>query len=290
MSPFETAQTSALPVSAVPSSRDVYRLPKRSEDDVEFHLAFAPSDCQAYVMLPVYDGRRMITRITERMGEVVLFSLSSHRDKFPVSRLGRVLPVGFTAGRRTVAGSIGLVLWDRNALRRLSERLYRAYPQFVTRPHADEFPPLDIVLVFVNEVGNIVSVTLYGVTILDEGVALQTDDVRSTVTLSYMAVDYEINHSPGSPLRQSDQGDSKSNQRRTEKKPSSRVTANKFEVSPSGKRPDEMTLSLLSTYDQKTSQPPVPPNAVEMNATQLDMNIFGEWVDRPLVDSLSVPG
>lgn len=284
-----TLPVSSVPSTNAPSSVEVYRLPKRGEDDVEFRLAFAPSDCQAYVMLPVYDGQRMITRITERMGEVVLFSLSSHRDKFPVSRLGRVLPVGFTAGRRTVAGSIGLVLWDRNALRRLSERLYRAYPQFVSRPHADEFPPLDIVLVFVNETGNTVSVTLYGVTILDEGVALQTDDVRSVVTLSYMAVDYEINHSPLSPARGSDQGDAVQSDRQREKKLSNRVTANRFEVSASGRRPDEMTLSLLSTGEQKLSQPAIPANAVEMNAAQLDMNLFGEWVDRPLVDSLALP-
>lgn len=283
---------SALPDSSTqssPSSVDVYRLPRRGEDDVEFRLAFAPSDCQAYVMLPVYDGQRMVTRITERMGEVVLFSLSSHRDKFPVSRLGRVLPIGFTAGRRTVAGSIGLVLWDRNALRRLSERLYRAYPQFVSRPHADEFPPLDIVLVFVNEMGSTVSVTLYGVTILDEGVTLQTDDVRCVVTLSYMAVDYEINHSPLSQVRDAREEDASRQQSLSERMPQGSVTANRFEVSVSGIRPEEMTLSLISPAGQKLSEPDVPRNALELNATQLDMNLLGEWVERPLVDSLALP-
>lgn len=285
MNSLETASLSLLQqstgqTSSVPSSVESYRLPRRAEDDTEFQLAFAPSDCHAYVMLPVYDGRRMITRITERMGEVVLFSMSSHRDKFPVSRLGRVLPVGFTAGRRTVAGTIGLTLWDRNALRRVSQRLYRAYPQFVAAPHADEFPPLDIVLVFVNETGNVVSVTLYGVTILDEGVTLQTDDIRSVVTFSYMAVDYEINHSPLKAQRQSGESAPVTTAPDLDGVLDS-VVANRFEVAPTG-RPGSKTLSLLALYDQSISQPPVPSGAVEMSASQLDMNLLGEWVDRPL--------
>jgi len=195
------SSTGNLPVRWEPASRALPQ-PDMPNEQTDFRLAFSPSDCQAYLLLPIYDGTRIVNRYIEPLGEVVLFSLSSHRDKFPVSRLGRMLPVGFTGGRRTVAGSIGIVLWDKNAFRRISQRLYESYQQFVAEPHADEFPPFDLALVFVNEMGNTVSITLYGVTLLDEGVALQTDDVRSVVTLSYMAVDYEIDNDPLEPRRE----------------------------------------------------------------------------------------
>ena len=284
------------------SSSQWYRLPRKASDDVEFQLAFSPSDCHAFVMLPIYDGGKMVSRITERMGEVVLFSISSHRDKFPVSRLGRVLPIGFTAGRRTVAGTIGLVMWDRNSLRRLSERLYRAFPQFIAEPHADELPPLDIALVFVNETGHVVSVTLYGVTILDEGVTLQMDDVRAVVTLSYMAVDYEIDHEPLKGRR--DTGTPIANEKaRGTPAPNREVRANRYKVNPASAKRGDLNLSLIrpdpEARGQKLSYPPgslvdadtaafsqkisSPPEALGMDASQLDLNLFGEFVDRPII-------
>lgn len=176
--------------------------PEHEAYGVDLRYTFAPSDCQAYIMLPVYQGANLVGRDVWQLGEVVLFSLSAHRDKFPISRLGRVIPIGFTAGRRTVAGTIGLTLWDRNTLRRVAEALYEKYRQYTDTVHTDEFPPLDIVLVFVNEIGAAVTVTLNGVTVLDEGFSLNADDSRSVLTLSYMAVDFSIRTDPLGPAQE----------------------------------------------------------------------------------------
>ncbi|GIV21958.1 MAG: hypothetical protein KatS3mg023_3709 [Armatimonadota bacterium] len=262
-----------------------YRLPAYASDDTDFQISFAPSDCHAFVMLPVYDGTRMVTRITERLGEVVLFSLSSHRDKFPVSRLGRMLPIGFTAGRRTVAGTIGLVMWQRNALRRISERLYRAFPQFIGTPHADEFPPLDILLVFVNETGATVSVTLYGATILDEGMTLQTDDVRTVVTLSYMAVDYEINTSPIQSKRDTGHAVPSGNTRPAKPALQS-VRVNRYELSASGKKVDELVLNSVSGNADERAVATVREHSI--GSSELTMDLFGRWVEVPLPDGMMV--
>ncbi len=176
-------------ISSSPDAADV-----RDADSLT--LSFAPSDCHAYILIPIYSGARIVRHDQYPLGEVLLFSLSSHRDKFPVSRLGRMLPVGFTAGRRTVAGSIGVVLWDRHVFRKITDDLFMAYPHYVGRPHADELPPFDMVLVFVNEYGQTVALNLYGVTLLDEGMSMSTDDSRSVVTYSYMAVDYSLDTAP----------------------------------------------------------------------------------------------
>lgn len=260
---------------------------RRSADDAEFELSFSPSDCHAYIILPIYNGDKLATKITERLGEVVLFSLSSHRDKFPVSRLGRILPIGFTAGRRTVAGTIAVVLWDRNAFRRLSQRLNMAYSHFTAMPHSDEMPPLDIVLVFVNEFGKTVSVSLYGVTILDEGLTIQSDDVRTVVTMSYMAVDYQIDHDPLQsflPPRSTAPEILPQESEETSKT----VFANRYEVNPQGRRPD-LELSLVQPSTEPRLSVPEFPSSYQLSATQLDMDLLGEWVERPLFAPLAVP-
>lgn len=250
-------------------------------------LAFAPSDCHAYLLLPIYDGGRISTYILEEMGEVLLFSMSSHRDKFPVSRLGRMLPIGFTAGRRTVAGTIGLALWDRNALRNLSQLLFTLYPQLTGRPHADEFPPVDIVLSFVNESGNAVTVTIHGVTFLDEGVTLQMDDSRSVVTLSYMAVDYDINYDP---IHTSTDRSLWVDDVQTgvgELPPE--VGANLYELDPNADKPDLLDLALVRSSDaarQRATQPsrelhvdPIDVQAIREHLRRQLPNIFQRMID-----------
>jgi len=256
--------------------------PRSPSDEVDFHLSFSPSDCHAFVMLPIFQGDRIVSRITERMGEVLMFSLSSHRDKFPVSRLGRMLPVGFTAGRRTVAGTIGLAVWDRNALRRLSKRLYQAFPQFIGTPHADEFPPLDILLVFVNEAGSSVSITLYGVTFLDEGTTLNTEDVRAFTTLSYMAVDYEINTDPLAPKREEGSAVPQTTPAPKVSLPKE-LQVNLFRVVPGAQRPSEMALQLSRPMGQRISVPQ------EVYSLNVEMNLYGEFVDRPLLPLEMLP-
>jgi len=268
---------------------------KNRGDDVDFHLSFAPSDCHAFVMLPVFDGNRIITRITERMGEVVMFSLSSHRDKFPVSRLGRMLPIGFTAGRRTVAGTIGLVLWDRNALRRLSDRLYKTFPQFIGTPKPDEFPPLDILLVFVNEVGVTVSVTLYGVTFLDEGTTLNTEDARAFTTLSYMAVDYEINTDPLSPKR--DDAIPVPQEEPVKTKQNEQLEVNRYRLSPNGQRPSDLPLQLTrpslkfdpapNTFYNTDVRGNIFRMVIDRNFLPAG-NLFGKVINRKPVEELSL--
>ena len=59
---------------------------------------FSGVDIVAYVTLP---GKRSYT-----LGSLNLLSISTHRDKFPVTALGKIRVKGFTAGHRTVGGTM----------------------------------------------------------------------------------------------------------------------------------------------------------------------------------------
>lgn len=152
--------------------------------------SFAPTDIFVYAHFPMFDTESPYSHVTYYIGTLMMLSISSHRDKFPVAILGRITPVGYTAGHRTVAGSMGFHIFDYSVV----EEMGWKYAQLAkyTRPlRLDEFPPFDMTFAYVSEEGAVLQAALRGVTILDDGYALQIDDPTSRVVLSYMALDYE---------------------------------------------------------------------------------------------------
>lgn len=68
-----------------------------------------------------------------------------------------------------------------------------------TRPfgqiiHPSELPPFDIILLFVNEIGNIGKMIIYGVDLISEGSVLSVEDIYTEVTYQYQAKDIEYFH------------------------------------------------------------------------------------------------
>lgn len=56
------------------------------------------------------------------------------------------------------------------------------------RPHyADEIPPFDISISFLNEYGSASSMTIYGVELTNEGMGLSVDDITTEKAMSFVA-------------------------------------------------------------------------------------------------------
>jgi hypothetical protein len=121
-------------------------------------------------------------------GTLSLLSISTHRDKFPVSALSRVRPRGFTSGHSTIAGTLAFNTVDRAMFTRITDEANASY--FTDHVKADELPLFDISIVLVNEFGRASYSTVIGVTLLDCGVTYSLENILLTENYSYMALDY----------------------------------------------------------------------------------------------------
>jgi hypothetical protein len=149
-------------------------------------------DMVAYATLP--------GKVTQPLGTLSFLDISTHRDKFPVTSLGRIGIKGFTYGHRTVAGTMVFSSIDRSAWRNLilsagfntgKAQPVNPYNSPNRSPEtllADMLPPFDISVSFVNESGHMSYTSVLGVTLLDEGETYSVNNISLMETYSYMAV------------------------------------------------------------------------------------------------------
>lgn len=123
---------------------------------------------------------------TIQLGTLSLLSISTHRDKFPVTACNRIGPKGWTAGHRTIAGTLAFNTLDREAFTKITEETRKKW-YFADFMQADEYPFFDIVVTCVNEYGDASYSALYGVTILDSGMTYSLDNIILQESYSYMA-------------------------------------------------------------------------------------------------------
>ena len=152
---------------------------------IEEGRTFTGLDTTAWVSLP---GRQ-----SYRLGTLSMLSISTHRDKFPVSRLGRIRPMGFTAGHRTIGGTMVFATIDRSVWHSMmgesrGKGLLK-FPNDLDRSSPDDLPPFDLHITFVNESGHISYTNILGVTLLDEGETYGIDNPEVMETFSYMALE-----------------------------------------------------------------------------------------------------
>lgn len=142
-------------------------------------------DAVAYVTLP--------NKETRKLGTLSLVSISTHRDKFPVSQLGKVSPSGFTLGHRTIGGTMVFATLDRTVWEDFMTIWEYSrgtkFPRDLKRGHPDDLPPFDVVITFANEYGNTSFMGLSGVTILDQGQTFGVDNIEVMETYAYMALE-----------------------------------------------------------------------------------------------------
>ena len=159
-------------------------------------MAFSASDCHAYLMQIVWEGKDPQV-VHFRLGDVVALTISTHRDKFPIARLGEVNPIGFLAGHRAIAGSLVILMTDKSSLSQMLPILGKAtsdrFSQEIT-PRPDELHPFDLLFIFLTEGGSYSAAVLRGVTVLDEGWNMNTNMPEPMVSFSWLATDYRFFH------------------------------------------------------------------------------------------------
>jgi hypothetical protein len=153
------------------------------------------------------------------IGALSGITFSVTREKAPIYTMGSPNPRSFSRGKRGIAGSLIFTVFDRPALYQMLEAHHNSPSemQFFTRAHntlpgdpshkrgiaevstqtrdvvsktpyyADQIPPFDITITFVNEYGQAAVRSIYGVELLNEGSGASMDDIVIEETMTYVA-------------------------------------------------------------------------------------------------------
>jgi hypothetical protein len=136
------------------------------------------------------DSQGLITLAT-----VSHLSVDSFRAKTPVRACGKIAPVGYVRGQRSIAGSMVMVQFDEHALASL---LYAPpskwfYEKTATKLiNVDQLPPMTLIAQFANEYGSLSEMTVYGVEFVTDSLVLSIEDMFTENTMSYVARDYNV--------------------------------------------------------------------------------------------------
>lgn len=158
------------------------------------------------------------------IGALSGITFSVTREKAPIYTMGSPNPRSFSRGKRGIAGSLIFTVFDRPALYTMLDKNHStqdSQQMFYTRAHntlpgdtqsvgrgipgigntggwskdvvkkvpyyADQIPPFDITVTFVNEYGQAAVRSIYGVELLNEGSGASMDDIVIEETMTYVA-------------------------------------------------------------------------------------------------------
>lgn len=149
------------------------------------------SGCDISIL--AYAGGRL-----KKFAELMTFSYSVHREKYPVRVVGMSNPKGYTRGTRTIAGSMIFTVFDRNAFWDILTKNPRDLPDRRSEtPLIDAIPPIDLTISFTNEFGYHSRMTIFGAELVDHGMTMSVDDIITEQVVSYTARDLTEMAPPG---------------------------------------------------------------------------------------------
>lgn len=159
------------------------------------------------------------------------------REKAPIYTMGSPNPRSFSRGKRGIAGSLIFTIFDRPGLYDMIEKSVQNNDRnmrFFTRasnvlpgldgssvlvnrglvPHnqgesedvrqglpyyADQIPPFDVTITFLNEYGASARRSIYGLELLNEGSGVSMDDIVLEETMTFVAQDVGPMYATGGP-------------------------------------------------------------------------------------------
>jgi hypothetical protein len=131
------------------------------------------------------------------LGTLQTISIQSHREKFGVRGLGKSYVSGYTRGPRTIAGSMIFTIFNEHSfaglLRALSSTKSSGdIDREISSLLPDQIPPLDLIILFANEYGQLSELRLFGVEILSDGATYSIEDLLSENIMQFVARDTDI--------------------------------------------------------------------------------------------------
>ncbi|MGL4820711.1 MAG: virion structural protein [Bacilli bacterium] len=129
-------------------------------------------------------------------GSIQTVSYSTYRPSMPVHTLGRANARGIVRGARTIAGSLIFTVFDRHVLTDMLADLREqkgkdTCPLYTNSFKADEIPPFDIIISFLNEYGESSKMVIYDVHLISEGQTMSVEDIIVECTFEFIAGDIQ---------------------------------------------------------------------------------------------------
>jgi len=145
------------------------------------------------------------------VSELQGISFSVTREKAPIYTMGQPDPVSFSRGKRGIAGSLVFTVFDRHVMHGLiNQSFYAGRVTDVRNPiavheagglitdanlgvqirravYSDQIPPFDLTLTAANEYGNMATMRIYGLEILNEGSGMSVDDIVNESQMTFVA-------------------------------------------------------------------------------------------------------
>lgn len=174
-----------------------------------FFNSFSGADIVAYIHIPpqpltgeeISGPNQSTEAVVGILGNLQTISYSTFREVNPVRSLGKTYADAYTRGPRTIAGTLVWTILDQYVL---AEALKFSYvdsydPSTIL---IDQIPPFNIVITFNNEYGDVATMGIYGVRIVNEGATFSIDDMITEQVNSFVASDIDLLHK-GPPFRKS---------------------------------------------------------------------------------------
>lgn len=121
----------------------------------------------------------------KQLGELQTLSVSIYRDKEQVKALGQATPKGYTRGFVTFAGSMVFTVFHEAVMAELFKNSF--LDSHFNGHRVDQLPPLDIFIVFTNEVGDVSKMAIFGVEFMNEGQVMSVQDLITENSVNYVA-------------------------------------------------------------------------------------------------------
>lgn len=153
-----------------------------------------------------FAGTDIIATFTPRngkplvLGEIQTISYSIFRPTVPVYALGRANPKGIVKGPRAIAGSMIFTVFDRHVLAEMIRSVAAQNegmggpkcPKKTGDMKADELPPFDITISFMNEYGQSARMVIYDTYIVSEGQTMSIEDMITENAMQFIAMDIDL--------------------------------------------------------------------------------------------------
>jgi hypothetical protein len=155
------------------------------------------------------------------LDSVQVFSLSTFREKVPVRALGHTNVISYVSGPRTFAGTLIMTVIEKHPLYDLIKSGWQGLTIYDNPPNKghgfsydervkqltldrrfmpDSLPPINFLLKFSNELGNVASMIVYGVEFTHDGITMSIDDILTENTYQYVARDAVVLVDPGETI------------------------------------------------------------------------------------------
>ena len=166
----------------------------------------------------LHEYKKMLNKYSNNQIPIVIDSIQTlsfqiHTDIQPVRSLKFKYPRGYCVGQRLIAGSIIATVLNEhpfmdvmelnNVLRYLQSKALGAASENYryldvlkgvdeSSSVVDEIPPMNILIQGVNEQGDAVESTLYGVKLINDGTVISAQDMITEQTFSFVAQDIDL--------------------------------------------------------------------------------------------------